>query len=326
MPPATAPRTPRAMGHESPTVGDPHGSKVVDTHGSRPGVAVSVCITGLFRTAAHVLPHLRRQYPSSIALDRFTLTMERFVVTNLHGPEGHHHTLVSKLVAPVALRDLSERNSSQALGLLVCHDLVVAREKTMQHKRKGFDWVIRQRIDTLGCMPSPAIAWPVQLKTILVPHGWCSSHDGTPSIADNWAFMSRDVFATYSLYSQCERSTYHGMRSINASIWVTGNHAPTMCFRIVRESNASSSTYRSWLRCDADGSWGWCVNIEAIPVALDALARSHPVTFNSSFETERCFETEHGATQTRVPCLWRPNAPSTCRGVVQPAIPILKST
>ena len=100
------------MGHESPTVGDPHGSKVVDTHGSRPGVAVAVCITGLFRTAAHVLPHLRRQYPSSIALDRFTLTMERFVVTNLHGPEGHHHTLVSKLVAPVALRDLSERNSS----------------------------------------------------------------------------------------------------------------------------------------------------------------------------------------------------------------------
>ena len=48
------------------------------------------------------------------------------------------------------------------------------------------------------------------------------------------------------------------------------------------------------------------------------------MTFNSSFETEQlAIPTGDGATQTRAPCLWRPNVPTTCRGVVQPAIPIL---
>ena len=90
-----------------------------------------------------------------------------------------------------------------------------------------YDWVVRQRIDTLGCTPSPAILSPLRPKTILVPYARCGW------AADNWAFMSRDVLEVYvkGIVEQ-ESGLGHELLRNAISVW-TPKFAP--CFRIIRE-------------------------------------------------------------------------------------------
>jgi len=70
----------------------------------------------------------------------------------------------------------------------LCQRLVEAHEAKIKRR---YDWVVRQRIDTLGCTPSPAIASPLRHKIILVSYARCGW------AADNWAWMSRDVLDVY---------------------------------------------------------------------------------------------------------------------------------
>ena len=86
------------------------------------------------------------------------------------------------------MHDLPSSKSSQRAGLVLCQRLVEAHEAKIKRR---YDWVVRQRIDTLGCTPSPAILSPVRHKTILVSYARCGW------AADNWAFMSRDVLEVY---------------------------------------------------------------------------------------------------------------------------------
>ncbi len=179
--------------------------------------SVAVCVTGLYRTAKHVMPHLRRQYPP----DKFAT----FVVTDGIDKMRHYRSKrVCKYLAPTLMHDLPARQSSQHAGLVLCQRLVEAHE----HKiKRRYDWVVRQRIDTLGCTPSPAIAAPVRHKIILVSYARCGW------AADNWAWMSRDVLEVYvkGIVEQ-EAGLGHELLKHAISVW-TPAFAP--CFRIIRE-------------------------------------------------------------------------------------------
>ena len=112
--------------------------------------SVAVCVTGLYRTAKHVMPHLRRQYPP----DKFAT----FVVTDGIDKMRHYRSKrVCKYLAPTLMHDLPTRQSSQHAGLVLCSRLIEEHERKIKRR---YDWVVRQRIDTLGCTPSPAIAGP----------------------------------------------------------------------------------------------------------------------------------------------------------------------
>ena len=106
---------------------------------------------------------------------------------------------------------------------------------------------MRQRIDTLGCTPSPAIAAPVRHKIILVSYARCGW------AADNWAWMSRDVLEVYvkGIVEQ-ESGLGHELLRNSISVWTPAfgpvqkstcesgredkfPHRFAPCFRIIRE-------------------------------------------------------------------------------------------
>ena len=127
------------------------------------------------------MPHLRRQYPP----DKFAT----FVVTDgIDKMRKYRAKRVCKYLAPTLMHDLPTRQSSQHAGLVLCSRLIEEHERKIKRR---YDWVVRQRIDTLGCTPSPALASPVRPKTILVSYARCGW------AADNWAWMSRDVLEVY---------------------------------------------------------------------------------------------------------------------------------
>ena len=109
------------------------------------------------------------------------------------------------------MHDLPSSKSSQRAGLVLCQQLVEEHE----HKiKRRYDWVVRQRIDTLGCTPSPSILSPVRPKTILVPYARCGW------AADNWAWMSRDVLEVYvkGIVEQ-ESGLGHDLLRSSISVW-----------------------------------------------------------------------------------------------------------
>ena len=83
--------------------------------------SVAVCVTGLYRTAKHVMPHLRRQYPP----DKFAT----FVVTDGIDKMRHYRSKrVCKDLAPTLMHDLPASKSSQRAGLVLCQRLVEAHD------------------------------------------------------------------------------------------------------------------------------------------------------------------------------------------------------
>lgn len=182
----------------------------------------AVCITGLFRTANHVLPHLRRQYPPHLFVS--------FVVTDTDATGGatdRRAALIHSELKPEAMVFLDPKESSQVAGLKRCEGLIKAYEAK---RSRSFVWIARQRIDTLGCTVSwPEVSsWPLRKNTILVSHGKCGS------IADNWGFMSRDVldaYASSAYWPSPEKHLGEKLTANNVSIWIDGG---PVCFKIVR--------------------------------------------------------------------------------------------
>ena len=114
--------------------------------GSSDDRTAAVCITGLFRSANYTLSLLRRQYPP----EAFAV----FVVTDgIDDPEGERALRIRDVLEPTKMVHLAPVNSSQQAGLQLCASLVAAHEAK---RGRRFEWVARQRIDTLGCTPS----WP----------------------------------------------------------------------------------------------------------------------------------------------------------------------
>lgn len=179
----------------------------------------AVCVTGLFRSANYTLHHLRRQYPP----DMFAV----FVVTDgVADPSCERAVRIRDTLEPTRMHSLEAINSSQQAGLQLCASLIAEHETT---RGRRFEWVARQRIDTLGCTPSwPDIASPARHKAIVVDHARCGW------TADNWAFMSRDVLELYASSIRSEKILGRGLLAQNVSVWTP---ASTPCFRIVRESH-----------------------------------------------------------------------------------------
>ena len=177
----------------------------------------AVCVTGLFRSANYTLHHLRRQYPPGV----FAV----FVVTDgVADPASERAVRIRDTLAPTRMRSLEASNSSQRAGLQLCASLVAEHETT---RGRRFEWVARQRIDTLGCTPLwPDIASRARQKAIVVDHARCGW------TADNWAFMSRDVLEVYARSTRNEVELGRGLLAQKVSVWTT---ASTPCFRVVRE-------------------------------------------------------------------------------------------
>ena len=164
----------------------------------------AVCITGLFRSANYTLPHLRRQYPP----EAFAV----FVVTDgIDDPEGERAMRIRDVLEPTKMVHLAPVNSSQQAGLQLCASLVAAHEAK---RGRRFEWVARQRIDTLGCTPSwPDIASSTRSNAILVDHARCGW------AADCWAFMSRDVLELYANNIRSEKTLGRALLARNVSVW-----------------------------------------------------------------------------------------------------------
>ena len=196
--------------------------------------------------------HAWRQYPP----EKFAT----FVVTDgIDKMRNYRSKRVCKDLAPTLMHDLPASKSSQRAGLVLCQRLVEAHEAKIKRR---YDWVGRQRIDTLGCTPSPAIAAPVRHKIILVSYARCGW------AADNWAFMSRDVLEVYvkGIVEQ-EAGLGHELLRNAISVW-TPKFAP--CFRIIREEGK----YKRLRNADK-----FQARVSKIPKAL-AETSTRPVTFH----------------------------------------------
>ena len=102
---------------------------------------VAVMVTGLYRTAGSTLQYIRRQYPPN--------DFAMFVVTDgIADPGGRRAKHVCEALAPTMMQDLPTHDSSQHAGITLCARLITAHEAKW---RRQFDWIARQRIDTLGC-------------------------------------------------------------------------------------------------------------------------------------------------------------------------------
>eukprot|EP00931_Biecheleriopsis_adriatica_P078753 TRINITY_DN52170_c0_g1_i1.p1 TRINITY_DN52170_c0_g1~~TRINITY_DN52170_c0_g1_i1.p1 ORF type:complete len:320 (-),score=-1.17 TRINITY_DN52170_c0_g1_i1:187-1077(-) len=189
----------------------------------------AVCLTGLYRTGDTVLPHVWRMYKDA--------SLTYFVVTN-HIPE------IMKLkfnLSKDMFKLLPEEESSQATGLIICHELISTFER---NSNWSFQFVFRQRIDVIGCAP-PHIADAIVKSSspfILVPHGQCQPCTTRPCVADNWAFMTRTLFGLYVIglskppggFSQEEYLYFTLKANKHLTIWMASETTSRLCFRIIR--------------------------------------------------------------------------------------------
>ena len=168
---------------------------------------IAVCVTGLYRSGTEVMPYIRNSYPKQAHV---------FVVTNAN--HSHLWDWVTKYVT-------EERTRHQEDGIRICMKLI---EQYEQENHLRFDWIARQRIDTIGCFVN-GIIWksvPRSTHLILVPHGNCQCFKHGPCVADNWALMSRPILPIYAEemhgHGTPENGLYRNLRRKNVSIWHTG--------------------------------------------------------------------------------------------------------
>ena len=166
---------------------------------------IAVCVTGLYRSGTEVMPYIRNSYPKQAHV---------FVVTN--ADHSHLWDWVTKYVT-------EERTRHQEDGIRICMKLI---EQYEQENHLRFDWIARQRIDTIGCFVN-GIIWksvPRSTHLILVPHGGCQCFNHGPCVSDNWALMSRPILPIYAeqMRGVPENGLYQNLRRKNVSIWTTG--------------------------------------------------------------------------------------------------------
>ena len=169
---------------------------------------IAVCVTGLYRSGTEVMPYIRNSYPKQAHV---------FVVTNAN--HSHLWDWVTKYVT-------EERTRHQEDGIRICMKLI---EQYEQENHLRFDWIARQRIDTIGCFVN-GIIWksvPRSTHLILVPNGGCLCFNNGPCVSDNWALMSRPTLPIYAeemhgRHGTPENRLYQNLRRKNVSIWTTG--------------------------------------------------------------------------------------------------------
>ena len=168
---------------------------------------IAVCVTGLYRSGTEVMPYIRNSYPKQAHV---------FVVTNAN--HSHLWDWVTKYM-------IEKRTHHQEDGIRICMKLI---EQYEQENHLRFDWIARQRIDTIGCFVN-GIIWksvPRSTHLILVSHGACQCFKHGPCVADNWALMSRPILPIYAEemhgHGTPENGLYRNLRRKNVSIWHTG--------------------------------------------------------------------------------------------------------
>ena len=168
---------------------------------------IAVCVTGMYSSGTEVMPYIRNSYPKQAHV---------FVVTDAN--HSHLWDWVTKYV-------IEERTHHQEGGIRICMKLI---EQYEQENHLRFDWIARQRIDTIGCFVN-GIIWksvPRSTHLILVPHGNCQCFKHGPCVADNWALMSRPILPIYAEemhgHGTPENGLYRNLRRKNVSIWHTG--------------------------------------------------------------------------------------------------------
>ena len=143
--------------------------------------------------------------------------IQAYVVTN--ADHSHLWDWVTKYV-------IEEHTRHQEDGIRICMKLI---EQYEQENHLRFDWIARQRIDTIGCFVN-GIIWksvPRSTHLILVPNGGCLCFNNGPCVADNWALMSRPTLPIYAeemhgRHGTPENRLYQNLRRKNVSIWTTG--------------------------------------------------------------------------------------------------------
>jgi hypothetical protein len=169
---------------------------------------IAVCVTGLYRSGTEVMPYIRNSYPKQAHV---------FVVTNAN--HSHLWDWVTKYM-------IEKRTHHQEDGIRICMKLI---EQYEQENHLRFDWIARQRIDTIGCFVN-GIIWksvPRSTHLILVPNGGCLCFNNGPCVSDNWALMSRPTLPIYAeemhgRHGTPENRLYQNLRRKNVSIWTTG--------------------------------------------------------------------------------------------------------
>lgn len=188
---------------------------------------VAICLSGLFRSGNFTLPLIEQQYRKINSI--------YFVITD-EWPDR-----MRKLFDGSVVHIFPAHQSSQSLGLIKCHDSI----KNYEHSHNtSFNWVIRQRIDVIGCSIQNIPHHPIN-STILVPHGGHNCFGTRRScLCDNWAIMSRNLLFTYANgIKDKEIGIYHALQG-SAQIWLTAPvKIPSSCFKIVRTRCVSISTY-----------------------------------------------------------------------------------
>ena len=175
---------------------------------------VAVCLTGLYR-----IPIIDRIVSQYAAVDaRF------FVVTDAE--EARNWTWATDV------QILPKSYSSQHRGLRMCEGAIRSYERAA---RRPFHLVIRQRLDVLGCTP-PATFPNRSRPVVLVPHGGCAGFGSrVPSLADNWAVMSRSALPLFvDGVTSKEVGVYLSLHETVETWTPVPPDTPSSCFRIIR--------------------------------------------------------------------------------------------